>query len=68
MSFVCKQTLREVGITHVTSSAYHPQSQGALERYHQSLKTMLKKICHECEKDWDKGLPYVLFASREAVN
>ena len=28
---------------YIVSSAYHPESQGALERWHQTLKSMLKK-------------------------
>lgn len=63
-----QQVLHEMGINHITSSAYHPQSQGALERYHQTLKTMLRKYCFENEKDWDQGIPYVLFATREVPN
>ena len=50
------------------SSAYHPQSQGALERYHQTLKTMLKVYCQENSRDWDKGIPFVLFAARDVPN
>ena len=49
------------------SSAYHPESQGALERFHQTLKSMLKTYCFEHSKDWDRGVPLVLFAAREAV-
>lgn len=65
LSKVFRQTLKELGISQITSSAYHPQSQGALERYHQTLKTMIRKYCVEHEKDWDKGLPFLLFATRE---
>ena len=66
MSKVFKQTLQSLGITHVVSSAYHPESQGALERWHQTLKSMLRKYCLETEKSWDEGLPFLLFAIREA--
>ena len=61
-----EKTMTEWGIKHVLSSAYHPQSQGALERHHQTLKTMLRAFCMEREKDWDEAVPYVLFAVREA--
>ncbi|ORD93107.1 POL, partial [Enterospora canceri] len=60
------KTMTEWGIKHFLSSAYHPQSQGALERHHQTLKTMLRAFCLEREKDWDEAVPYVLFAVREA--
>ena len=47
------------------SSAYHPESQDALERWHQTLKSVLRKFCFE--KDWDESLPFVLFDVRESV-
>ena len=37
-----------------------------LVRYHQTLKSMLKKYCLEYPEDWDKGIPFVLFATRDA--
>ena len=41
------QVLRMLNIKHVVSSAYHPESQGVLERWHQTLKSMLRKYCLE---------------------
>ena len=51
----------------MNSSAYHPQSQGALECFHQTLKNMTRVYCCEVERDWDEGVPLLLFAVREAV-
>ena len=65
-SKVFKQTLQSLGIDHIVSSPYHPQSQGALERWHQTLKAMMRRYCFETEKDWDDGLSFLLFAAREA--
>lgn len=62
-----EQILKELGISHLLSSAYHPQSQGVIERFHQTLKTMLRSYCVETGKDWDEGLPFLLFAVRETV-
>ena len=59
--------MEELAVTHNTSSAYHPESQGALERFHQTLKSMLRKYCLEHKRDWDEGLPLVLFAVRETT-
>ena len=61
------QVLQTLNVQHAVSSAYHPESQGALERWHQTLKSMLRKYCIEKEKNWDEGVPFVLFAAREAV-
>ena len=68
MSGLFQQVMRELGIHQVTSSAYHPESQGALERFHQTLKTMLRAYCLDRPEDWDKGIPFVLFAIRDVPN
>ncbi len=65
MSKVFQQVMTELNIKHVKSSPYHPESQGALERFHQTLKSMLKKACLESSREWDESLPLLLFAVRE---
>lgn len=60
-----KQVVSELNIKHVKSSPYHPESQGALERFHQTLKSMIRKYCLESNREWDEGLPLLLFAARE---
>ena len=67
MSNIFKQVVTELGIKHYTSSAYHPESQGALERFHQTLKNMMRTYCTENKKDWDEGIHLLFFASRESV-
>lgn len=61
------QVLKRLGIKHNVSTAYHPESQGALERFHQTLKSMLRSYCFELERDWEEGILWLLFASREVV-
>ena len=41
MSGIFQQVMHELGIKQYRSSAYHPESQGALERFHQTLKNMI---------------------------
>nr|XP_045587510.1 uncharacterized protein LOC123749452 [Procambarus clarkii] len=36
-----RQQIADLEIQHITSSAYHPESQKALERFHQTLKCTL---------------------------
>ena len=38
---------------------------GLVERFNGTLKQMLKRMCVDRPKDWDKYLPTVLFAYRE---
>ena len=59
--------MRELGIKQYRSSAYHPESQGALERFHQTSKNMIRSYCFDTEKDWDEGIHLLLFAVRESV-
>ena len=67
MSGIFQQVMHELGIKQYKSSAYHPESQGALERFHQTLKNMIRFYCFDTEKDWDEGIHLLLFAARESV-
>ena len=67
ISRVFAQVMSELNVKHHTSSAYHPESQGALERFLQTLKSMLRKYCTETNREWDEGLPLLLFAIRETL-
>ena len=51
----------------ITSSAYHPESQGALERFHSTLKNIIRTYCLDNEKDWDEDIGLLSFAVRELV-
>ena len=59
--------MHEPGIKQYKSSANHPERQGALERFHQTLKNMIRCYCFDSEKDWDEGIHLLLFAVRESV-
>ena len=61
-----QQVMCQLGI--FKSTAYHPQSQGALERFHQTLKNMMREYCFEECKEWDEGVHLLLFAVRESVH
>lgn len=64
-SDLLQEVLKGLGISQQMSTAYHPQSQGCLERFHQTLKSMLKKYCLETEGSWDENIHFLLFALRE---
>ena len=54
------QLLQQLRIKHHLASAYHPQSQGALERFHQTVKSLLRAYCTELGRDWGEGLPWLM--------
>lgn len=43
------------------------RSQGVLERFHQTLKAMLRAYCVQLRGDWEEGLPWLLLAAKEVV-
>jgi transposase InsO family protein len=43
------------------SSAYHPEINGLVERFNQTLQNMLAKVCPD-ENDWDLYLDEVTFS------
>ncbi len=42
-----------------------PPTDGLVERFNQTLKSMLRKAATEDGKEWDRLIPYLLFAYRE---
>ena len=65
LSSVMKTLFQMLGVAHIKTSPYHPQTDGMLERFHGTLKAMLRKTC-PVAKYWDQWLPYLCFAFRDA--
>lgn len=65
MSRTLHQVYQLLGVKRVRTTPYHHQTDGLVERFNQTLKNMLKKFVSDSGKDWDKWLPYLLFAYRE---
>ena len=50
------------------SKPYHHQANGLVERWNQTLMSMIKLLTEMCKAEWDKWINPVLFAYRTAVN
>ena len=59
------EVLNQLRVKHSLSSAYPPQSQGALKRFNSTLKSLLRAYCSELQCDWEEGLPWLLLAAQE---
>ena len=64
-SQLLRELYRLLHIDALLTSPYHPQMDGLVERFNQTLKSMLKKTASEEGKDWDRLIPLLLFAYRE---
>ena len=62
VSEIANYVYKELGIKRRRTTPHHPQSNGIPERFHDTMKTMLKIWCNEEQDNWDEYLPYVLFA------
>ena len=66
MSDLVKNLCTMLGIKKIKTTPYHPQANGLVENFNGTLKRMLKGYSNEELKNWDKSIPYLLFAYREA--
>ena len=64
LSGLMKEVEVLLGFHKVNTTAYHPQTDGLVERYNRTLTAMLAKTAQDSGRNWDKRLPYVLFAYR----
>ncbi len=59
---VTKYLFSLTGTEHRISSAYHPQTNGLVERFNQTLQKSLLKLVKKEQDDWDEYIDGVLFA------
>ena len=65
VSQLMKELNRLLAIKGHTTTPYHPQSNGLVERFNGTLISMLRKLSKEQPTKWDRYLAAALFAYRE---
>ncbi|WP_435316540.1 DDE-type integrase/transposase/recombinase, partial [Klebsiella pneumoniae] len=63
-SSLWQQLTRRLGISTTTTSAYNPEANGMVERFHRSLKAALMSRCSS--ERWKPELPWVMLGLRTA--
>ncbi|XP_035985254.1 TIP41-like protein isoform X1 [Fundulus heteroclitus] len=61
-----KQVEEYFGIKQKFGSAYHPASQGLVERTNRTIKEQLAKVCADTGMTWLTALPLVMFSIRSS--
>lgn len=56
---------RLLSFRQLPTTPYHPMANGLVERFNGTLKQMVRRMCQECPKQWDRYLAPLLFAYRE---
>ena len=54
LSGLLKEVERALGYKKVNTTAYHPQTDGLVERFNRTLISMLAKTVERDGKDWDQ--------------
>ena len=63
-----KELTKKLGIEKRRTTAFHPSTNGAVERQHRRLKDALKAKSNSAPRDWLKNLPLVLLGLRNAIS
>ena len=66
-SAIWTQLLKTWGIKHSLTTAYHPESNGMVERLHRRLKESLIALCDSNQHRWYWKLPMSLLAIRTTI-
>ena len=64
-STLWSQLMQILGTHRSRTTAYHPSSNGLVERLHRQLKAAIK--CLHSPTDWVSGLPWILLGIRTAI-
>lgn len=61
LSDVFKNTCKLLKIKKIQSTAFHPETNGGLERSHRVLAEYLRHYIREDQSDWDDWVPFAMF-------
>lgn len=68
MSKVFIDVCKSLKINKIHTTAYHPQSNGALERSHRTLAEYLRSYIDKDPLVWDEWIPFAMFAYNTSIH
>ena len=63
-----QQMGKHLGADKTRTTAFHPQSDGMIERLNRTMEDLLAKTVSDNQKDWDECLPFVMMAYRSSTH
>ena len=67
-SELIRELCKLLRIHKTRTTAYHPQSDGQVERANRTIKALLSSMVNDSMDDWDERLPYATFAYRTSTH
>lgn len=67
-SGILAELCRSYQIDKIRTTSYQPSTNGALERFHKTMNSMIGKVVEESQRDWDRRLPEVMHAYRSTIH
>ena len=67
-SALMAELCRVYGIEKIRTTSYKPSTNGAVERFHRTLNSMLGKVVSDTQRDWDRHVAPVMAAYRATVH
>ena len=64
LASIVHEVCKLINTRRLYRTAYHPQTDGTVERFNSTLAEALSMYVSTTQKDWDRHLPLVLFAYR----
>jgi RNase H-like domain found in reverse transcriptase/Integrase zinc binding domain/Reverse transcriptase (RNA-dependent DNA polymerase)/Integrase core domain len=68
VSALFQETCRLLQISRIQTTAYHPESNGMVERLHETMADIVSHYVSRNQKDWDQWLPYMAMAYRSTAH
>ncbi|CAF1308488.1 unnamed protein product [Rotaria sordida] len=67
-SQLTNKLFEHLGVTHLYSTVYHPQTNGQIERFNATMDGKIAALCNERRTDWDEVLQFVTFNYNTSIH
>ena len=65
---VTNSLFQKLGVTHLYTTTYHPQTNGQIERFNATMDGKISALCNEQRTNWDEMLQFVTFNYNSSIH